>query len=250
MLKDNQSLGNLIRYYRTVKGYSQDQLARHLNVTNAAISNWERGVARPSVEIAFYLSREMDITLDEFYVLTEQSYLVKGHSINDTIFFPNFDIKLTNLEIDDLKDLITIDLNIRGIVTESIIEEDFDVFLIQKELNLRPIKKQIAEFTANNNQEVDPSMKFIPFFTRNYELKLKFNTQNHKGFDIHINFQNKTNRVILSDELIKLFKDGLHMDFKNRQILKTTLFDYIKFLIINQKDEIALNQVVDRIIST
>lgn len=58
MINDN------IRYFRKQKGYSQEQLARKLNIKQASVSNWESGKTQPDMKYLVELSRLFDITTD------------------------------------------------------------------------------------------------------------------------------------------------------------------------------------------
>ena len=42
---DNQKFGTFIATLRKEKGWTQRDLAEHLNVTDKAVSKWERGVS-------------------------------------------------------------------------------------------------------------------------------------------------------------------------------------------------------------
>ena len=50
---DNQKLGIFITELRKEKGLTQAQLAQKLNVTDKAVSKWERGVGFPDITDAF-----------------------------------------------------------------------------------------------------------------------------------------------------------------------------------------------------
>lgn len=48
MLSDLQTPGARIRLLREAKGWSQEELAKHVYVTQVAISHWEQNSRRPS----------------------------------------------------------------------------------------------------------------------------------------------------------------------------------------------------------
>ena len=58
MIKDN------IRYFRKQKGYSQEQLARKLNIKQASVSNWESGKTQPDMKYLIELARIFETTTD------------------------------------------------------------------------------------------------------------------------------------------------------------------------------------------
>lgn len=50
---------------RRQKGYSQQELAEHLNVSRQAVSMWESGATFPSTDNLYLLSRLYGVTIDE-----------------------------------------------------------------------------------------------------------------------------------------------------------------------------------------
>ena len=62
---DNQKLGIFITELRKEKGLTQAQLAKKLNVTDKAVSKWERGVGFPDIKLLEPLADVLDISLLE-----------------------------------------------------------------------------------------------------------------------------------------------------------------------------------------
>ena len=60
---DNQKLGIFITELRKEKGLTQAQLAQKLNVTDKAVSKWERGVGFPDIKLLEPLADVLDISL-------------------------------------------------------------------------------------------------------------------------------------------------------------------------------------------
>lgn len=58
-------IGQKIKSRREALKLSQEELAKRLNVTRSAISNWEIDRNYPDVQTLVYLSVELDISLDE-----------------------------------------------------------------------------------------------------------------------------------------------------------------------------------------
>ena len=58
---DNQKLGIFITELRKEKGLTQAQLAQKLNVTDKAVSKWERGVGFPDIKLLEPLADVLDI---------------------------------------------------------------------------------------------------------------------------------------------------------------------------------------------
>lgn len=57
---DNQKLGIFITELRKEKGLTQAQLAQKLNVTDKAVSKWERGVGFPDIKLLEPLADVLD----------------------------------------------------------------------------------------------------------------------------------------------------------------------------------------------
>ena len=79
---DNQKLGIFITELRKEKGLTQAQLAQKLNVTDKAVSKWERGVGFPDIKLLEPLADVLDISLLE---------LMKSERLpKTTVSAPNF----------------------------------------------------------------------------------------------------------------------------------------------------------------
>ena len=62
---NTKKIGAFIAMNRKKKGYTQEQLAEKLGVTNKTISRWENGHYMPDLSLLEPLSKELDITLNE-----------------------------------------------------------------------------------------------------------------------------------------------------------------------------------------
>ena len=65
LIMDTKKIGSFIAFNRKKKGYTQEQLAEKLGVTNKTISRWENGHYMPDLSLLEPLSKELDITLNE-----------------------------------------------------------------------------------------------------------------------------------------------------------------------------------------
>ena len=54
-----------IREARTALGMTQEQLAKAVGVTQAAVTQWENGSTHPSFKILAKLAKTLQITVDE-----------------------------------------------------------------------------------------------------------------------------------------------------------------------------------------
>lgn len=72
---DSKTMGQIICEYRKQKGLSQKALAEQLNITDKAVSKWERDIARPSIDMVPDLARILEIPVETLLNITvpEQS---------------------------------------------------------------------------------------------------------------------------------------------------------------------------------
>lgn len=61
---ENKTIGKTISEYRKQKGLTQRALAEQLNVTDKAVSKWERDIARPDINTVPKLSEILDIPIE------------------------------------------------------------------------------------------------------------------------------------------------------------------------------------------
>ena len=62
---DKEKTGQLITTLRKEKGLTQKQLAEALNVTDKAVSKWERGLSFPDISMLEPISELLDISIME-----------------------------------------------------------------------------------------------------------------------------------------------------------------------------------------
>ena len=94
-------IGIFIAQKRKEKGLTQKELAMRLNVTDKAVSKWERGLGCPDVSILELLSKELEVSILE---------ILKGRMIEDEV------IKVVDVN-DYVKDTVdyTTNSNIRNL---------------------------------------------------------------------------------------------------------------------------------------
>lgn len=66
----NKTMGQIIYEYRKQKGLTQKALAEQLNITDKAISKWERDIARPSIDMIPDLAGILDIPVETLLNIT------------------------------------------------------------------------------------------------------------------------------------------------------------------------------------
>ena len=61
----NRNMGEHIRALRTALGMTQGDLAKKMNVTDKAVSKWERGLSRPDIDSLPKLAEVLGVTVEE-----------------------------------------------------------------------------------------------------------------------------------------------------------------------------------------
>ena len=98
---DKEKTGQLITELRKEKGLTQKQLAEALNVTDKAVSKWERGLSFPDISMLEPISEVLDISImeilagkkqDENETLSREEAL---KLINDSVELSDEEIKHT-----------------------------------------------------------------------------------------------------------------------------------------------------------
>lgn len=86
---ENERIGKLISKIRKEKGMTQKDLADKLNVTDRAVSKWERGICCPDISLLKDLSSILGISISKLICGEE----VSDESINKTIEYTQKNIK-------------------------------------------------------------------------------------------------------------------------------------------------------------
>jgi len=74
---DNIKMGALIREARKKKGYTQKDIATRLNITDRAVSKWERGICAPDLALLEPLAEILEISITE--LITGEAEVVEEH---------------------------------------------------------------------------------------------------------------------------------------------------------------------------
>ena len=96
-IMDTKKIGAFIAMNRKKKGYTQEQLAEKLGVTNKTISRWENGHYMPDLSLLEPLSKELDITLNELLageeIVKEEAKEYSEQNLIQTIDYTDKKIK-------------------------------------------------------------------------------------------------------------------------------------------------------------
>lgn len=97
LIMDTKKIGAFIAMNRKKKGYTQEQLAEKLGVTNKTISRWENGHYMPDLSLLEPLSKELDITLNELLageeIVKEEAMEYSEQNLIQTIDYTDKKIK-------------------------------------------------------------------------------------------------------------------------------------------------------------
>ena len=97
LIMDTKKIGAFIAMNRKKKGYTQEQLAEKLGVTNKTISRWENGHYMPDLSLLEPLSKELDITLNELLageeIVKEEAMKYSEQNLIQTIDYTDKKIK-------------------------------------------------------------------------------------------------------------------------------------------------------------
>ena len=66
----NQSMGEKICSLRKKKGLTQNELAKKMNVTDKAVSKWERNLSYPDISSISKLAKILDVSVEELLQTT------------------------------------------------------------------------------------------------------------------------------------------------------------------------------------
>lgn len=190
-LKDSKQLGNDIRLYRIRSRISQSDLAKELNVSPQAISNWERGETYMSLDIIVRLSKLMGISLDDFLL-----YDVHGdysyYSIFDRIRLREFWIDLYDIQQNPQKGEIVIDLRLQYNQYTLFVEDMFSVQLFNNKNQEIPFLNHGWINEAGVNES--PSNEDV---IRQYRLSFR---KIHQPFVLMIRYNSSIKQIELNPE--------------------------------------------------
>ena len=78
-----KSIGEIIANLRKQKGMTQSELAEKMNVTDKAVSKWERDLSCPDINTISKLADVLDVSVEELLKAKKQDY--SNNKIKDLI---------------------------------------------------------------------------------------------------------------------------------------------------------------------
>lgn len=187
---DNQKIGNFIKELRKEKNLTQKDLATKLNITDRAISKWERGLSCPDISLLDDLSKILEVSVIE---------ILKGRRLNkdeilnnkylvETMTFTSNNLKNKLLKIIDLISIFIISFivlllvfyNIKGYyythknyITLNYVDPSVVEFKFEEKI--RNINKKIELIQNNQGIYNNEEYKLINEFV--YDLKYLSNKE-------------------------------------------------------------------------
>lgn len=68
MATDYKGIGSRIKYYRSVRNISQEDLAAKLNVSRRHLTNIETGLKIPSLDLLISIANALDVSADDLLI--------------------------------------------------------------------------------------------------------------------------------------------------------------------------------------
>lgn len=98
----NKSLASQLQYYRKLHGFSQDDVAKKLNLSRQSVSKWENGHTYPDVDNLLLLSELYQVSVDEL--------LRENKKLKEAIHKNNNEIKDTRKKLKFIQQKINADV--------------------------------------------------------------------------------------------------------------------------------------------
>lgn len=70
-----------LKYFRAKKGITQTELAKFLGVNNSNVSNWEKGIAKPDIDMLVRIADYFEISVDELIFVEKNQKKMNYFSI-------------------------------------------------------------------------------------------------------------------------------------------------------------------------
>lgn len=227
-------MGELIRYYRTMNGYSQHDLAQKLHVTVSAVSSWERGISKPAVDVALQLAKDMRITLDEFYIIQSHPE-TETYSINDEMNLGRAFFKVTHYDVKDHPKRIELTFDVRGLTLyEDFIDENLRVYLVTKKETYSPYLTEISE-SDSYVSKMSPELEQFPIHAKIYRVKKAFEIKDIETFTVSIQFNGNQAQMEINHDFSHFILQPTPLDknaFKENlmQIQSDAFVEYLEYI--------------------
>jgi len=228
------NIGNEIKTRRTELNLTQEDLAKKLNVSRTAISNWEQQRNYPDIELLVTISDVLDVSLDK--LLRGDSKMVKELSLD-------YKKKKKYRVIITISIVIILALSILLLY----IWKNTPTIFNSDDLVIESIKKvEIPERTVDGNT-IKKDYKYILKVKNNSKFKTfdfsNWSTNNYEKKDkVYVNFQAKNTLNIFSNKISKLEIPNFSAQSGNYNInkdiyLQGSSVDDLKLIIPKDKNQ-------------
>lgn len=224
-------IGEFIKNKRHEKGLTQNELAAKINVTDKAISKWERGLGCPDVSLLEVLSKELDVSILE---------LLNGRKIENEV-----------INVTEADDYIKNTINISSDYTKNKIKNIFNriielsilfIVLLLVLLNVVQYKYMDKEYTYIVNRETyDTIANALTLINNNInQIKNSKTIFNEEDKKIIINNLEEDNNKINNIYYLKKIKELKPITYKVNDLRLLTDMYY------NPTTEIDLLDILDK----
>jgi len=228
------NIGNEIKTRRTELNLTQEDLAKKLNVSRTAISNWEQQRNYPDIELLVTISDVLDVSLDK--LLRGDSKMVKELSLD-------YKKKKKYRVIITISIVIILALSILLLY----IWKNTPTIFNSDDLVIESIKKvEIPERTVDGNT-IKKDYKYILKVKNNSKFKTfdfsNWSANNYEKKDkVYVNFQAKNTLNIFSNKISKLEIPNFSAQSGNYNInkdiyLQGSSVDDLKLIIPKDKNQ-------------
>jgi len=233
-----ERIGKFIQEKRKEKGLTQKELAKKLNLTDKAVSKWERGLGCPDVSILEILAQELDVSVLE---------ILKGRTIENEV------IKVTEAN-DYIKETIkytkdTLKETVNKIITFIIISIAVLLLILNIENIIRMNKKYTYDFDSQAQETIKNNTKKIE---KNTEIILKnqgkYSDEDYKKIcDIlKQNLESIKNEKLIYETGKKEYKQSeIYIQDMNEVVNNLSMIELARILENYNKDEIYKQTLID-----
>lgn len=206
-LKSQKSIGELIHYYRLIKGYSQKELAKRLHVTVSAISSWERGQNKPGLDVAMIIAQDIGISLDEFFLYRKPTETKTIHHLSDTITMVNAYVDIQSVEF-PANHQLALTFKIKGLsLTLEMVEHYSRQIVVHVDKEKVPVQSNIVQ-RPDEKVSFSPEVEAAMSPLRVFECRTTFAYQPDQDIEVQLTCFEHEERYVISGTTIRL----LHQD--------------------------------------
>jgi len=212
-LKSQKALGELIHYYRLIKGYSQKDLAKKLHVTISAISSWERGQNKPGLDVAMLIADDIGISLDEFFLTRKPIFVHKAHHLSDRISMTNAYVEITDLVL-MTNNQLALTLQIKGL---SLTLEMLDYYSRQLKVwvDNEPVSIQSTIVQKDDEKvSISPELEAITHPVRCFDCVTQFSYHPYQDVEMRLMCHEQEERYVIPGSTIRLLHEDHPMNHK------------------------------------